>query len=117
MVILPNASKAVRPIEKLTLYSLNPDKDINKATAFRTGLGYTTSNAQQLVDNILQNIQGFEAVSDGNNGYGDIYAVVMCLTGENGKSANVLTSWIVENGTDYPKLTNVYVTKKKVGGE
>ncbi len=117
MNLLPNADKAVIPIEKLTRYSLNFDKDPNKAIAFRVALGYTKETAELLRHNIYANISRFNVIVKGNNGFGDIYESIMRLVGENGKTANVLTSWIVENGTDFPRLTNVYVTKKKAGGK
>lgn len=114
MNLLPGIDKAVIPIRKLTHYSLDFEKDPNKAAAFKVALGYTTDNAESLVRNIKSNISRFNAVHKGHNGYGDIYEVIMRLTGENGKTANVLTGWIIQDGTDYPRLTNVYVTKKKI---
>jgi hypothetical protein len=114
MNVLPYANNAVIPIEKLLRYSLAFEKDPNKASAFYLALGYTKKNAEKLVENIYQNIQNFNSVDKGNNGFGQLYEVVMSLTGENGRTANVLTSWIIENGLDYPRLTNVYVTKKKI---
>jgi len=112
MNILPNADRAVIPIEKLLNYSLEFDREPNKSTAFRLALGYTKANADKLLNNIFQNIIKYGAVYKGNNGYGEIYEVVIVLLGENKKTANVLTSWIIENGLDFPRLTNVYVTKK-----
>jgi len=112
--VLPNSKNSVIPIEKLTNYSLDSSKDWNKAEAFRLALGYTVNNADLLVVNIRQSTDKFAAVSKGNNGFGDIYECVMNIVGANGKRANVLTSWIIESGTDYPRMTNVYVTKKKV---
>jgi hypothetical protein len=117
MNVLPNATEARIPIEKLLNYALDFEKDPNKATAFRIALGYTKRNADALIANIYRNIEKYNAIHKGNNGYGEIYEAVMNLTGENGKTANVLTSWIVENGLDFPRLTNVYVTKKKVWGD
>ena len=114
MNTLPNADNVIIPIEKLTNYSLDFDKDPNKAIAFKLALGYTKNDADKLIENICQSINKYNAVSKGNNGYGELYEVVMNITGENGKTANVLTSWIIENGLKVPRLTNVYVTKKKV---
>ena len=114
--VLPNADKAIIPMEKLLGYSLNFDRDPNKTVAFKLSLGYTIKNADKLVENIHRNLTKYKAVFKGSNGYGDIYEVVMNLTGEHGSQANVLTSWIVENGHNYPRLTNVYVTKKKPVG-
>ena len=111
--MLLNAKNAIIRIQKLIDYSLNLEKDANKALAFQYALGYTKKNASKLIVNNIKNINCYNTVSKGNNGYGDIYEIIMELTGENGKTANVLTSWIIENGYDYPRLTNVYITKKK----
>ncbi|MCL2755271.1 MAG: hypothetical protein FWD35_06125 [Oscillospiraceae bacterium] len=113
---LPNVDKAVIPIEKLLNYSLDFDKDPNKALAFMLSLGYVKANAKKVIENILQNIENYNAVYKGHNGYGEIYEAIITLTGENRKTANVLTAWIIENGTDFPRLINVYVTNKKRGG-
>jgi len=114
--MLPNADKAIIPIEKLTNYSLDFDKDPNKATAFKLALGYTKNNADRLIENIYRNMPLYGAIGRGDNGYGELYEVVINITGENGKTANVLTAWIIENGLDVPRLVNAYVTKKKVTG-
>ena len=113
MMVLPNADMAVIPIEKLTHYSLNFIKDPDKARVFSIALGYTQTNAHTLAKSIMRHITEYPAVYKGNNGYGDIYEIVMNLTGENGKTANVLTSWIIENGKHTPRMTNAYVTKKR----
>ena len=114
MNVLPNFEKAVVPREKLTQYSLNVDKDADKAFAFRLALGYAEKDADDLSANILQNTGNFIAISKGHNGFGELFECVMELVGTNGKCANVLTAWIVEDGTDHPRMINAYVTKKKV---
>jgi len=116
MNVLPNANKAKIQIEKLVNYSLDFKRDPNKATAFKLALGYTKINFRCLARNILKKIKKHNVVHKGNNGYGEIYEAVMNLTGENGKTANVLTAWIIENGSDFPRLINVYVTKKEITG-
>ncbi|MDR1669653.1 MAG: hypothetical protein LBR76_06825 [Oscillospiraceae bacterium] len=114
MNALPNGDKAVIPIKKLTQYSLDFEKEPNKAAAFKSALGYTKETADKLIDNIHSNISKFSTTSKGNNGFGDIYEIIMQLTGVNGKTANVLTGWIIEKGTDFPRLTSAYVTKKRL---
>ena len=47
------------------------------------------------------------------NDQGQLYEYVMTLKGPNGKSANVCTGWIIENGKTEPRLTSAYVTKKE----
>ena len=114
MGILPNADKAVIPPEKFTNYVLNPNKDPNKAFAFQSALGYYAGNAGLLVDNIRTNLSRFPALPNGHNGYGWRYECIMSIIGANGKMAKVLTAWIVRDGEDFPRLTNAYVTKKKL---
>ena len=116
MNLLPRHESAVIQMEKLTNYALDFGKDPDKAEAFRRALGYTQRNAKQLADNVRENLHNFEVVFKGNNGFGDLYECVMRLTGANGREANVLTGWIVENGTDFPRLTTLYVTKRKGRG-
>ena len=114
MEMLPNADKAVIPLEKFTDYVLNPNKDPNKAFAFQSALGYSVGNAGLLIENIRVNLRKFPTLVNGHNGYGSRYECIMSIMGANGKKANVLTAWIVIDGEDFPRLTNAYVTKKKL---
>ena len=91
---------------------LTPKKAPDKAKAFKLALGYDQSNADELLQNIADNVDESKFVEKGNVGYGMLYQSVMRLTGPNGKQANVLTAWIDENGKK--RLTSVYVTDKKV---
>jgi len=113
MSLLPNFENALIPMEKITDYALNSERNLDKALAFKLALGYTESSAGWLVRSIRQNLGLFEALSKGNNGYGERFQCIMTIVGPNTKSANVLTGWIIENGTDFPRLTSVYVTNKK----
>ena len=115
--LLPAAEKAHIPKEKFTLYALNFEKDPNKARAFKEALGYQAENADKLIENIRSHIGEFKAVDKGNNGYGQRYEVLMTLTGENQKTANVKTAWIIDNGKKEPRLTSAYVTSKKRDGD
>lgn len=105
------------PTEKFTEYALDPEREPDKARAFREALGYTKANYQDLIDNITRNISKKDFVFKGYNGYGDTYEYVMCLVGANNKKANVLTAWIVETGKKELRLTSAYVTEKKVTKE
>lgn len=117
MNILPNADKANIPVQKFTEYALNPDKDFNKATAFQKALGYNLNNVAKLIHNIYENIVNFEAIEKADNGYGDRYSILMTLTGENGRTANVQTAWIIDKVTGYPRLLSAYVTNKGTRSE
>ena len=62
--IMPDADNIVISPAKFTGYALNPDKDANKAKAFKDALGYTVGTADKLIDNIKSNIKKFDAVED-----------------------------------------------------
>jgi len=112
MNTLPKADNVVIPIEKFTMYALNYSRQEDKALAFELALGYTTANAQNLIDNIRMNLTKFPAILKGNiKGYGDVYEVEMVLTGENRKTAKVLTGWIDDSSTGQMCLTSAYINK------
>ncbi|MCL2633328.1 MAG: hypothetical protein FWD34_02315 [Oscillospiraceae bacterium] len=113
MNILPNADKAVIPVRKFTEYALHPVKGKGKAYAFEQALGYDLTNYNILIKNIKDSLIKFKATSKGDNGFGIKYEVLMILRGENGKSANVLTSWIVEHNGE-TRLTSAYITNREV---
>ena len=114
MNLLPGVDDAVIPADKLTRYSLDSDRQPDKATAFRRALGYTSDNADVLIADIKCNLHCYPAISKGHNGWGETYDIILNLCGPNGKNANVLTAWIVRDGETFPRLTNVYVTEKRL---
>lgn len=100
------------PKAKLTGYALDSAKAPDKAKAFKLALGYDQSNADELLQNIIDNIDESKFVEKGDAGYGMLYQFVVRLTGANGKEANVLTAWIADGIKK--RMTSVYVTDKKV---
>jgi len=56
-------------------------------------------------------LANFPAKHKGNKGYGEIYEVLMNLTGENGKTAKVLTGWLDDVSNGETRLTSAYVDK------
>ena len=116
MNILPRADEAIVPIEKLVNYVLDPMKSRGKWIAFREALGYDWRNADVLRANIKLNLKNFPAEYRGDKGYGDTYAVLMRLIGENGKTANVMTAWwLNDRKTGQMRMTSAYVKKRKGG--
>lgn len=115
MNILPRADEAVIPDAKISGYALDPIKSRGKSVAFQEALGYNLHNAELLADNIRKNIKNFPAVNKGNTGYGETYAVLMELTGVNGKTANVMTAWLDDARTGEIRLTSTYIKKRKGG--
>lgn len=104
---------AVIDKRKFTEYALNPEKQPDKAKAFKDALGYDLSNYQQLEQEIRNTFDREELQQSGELPQGKLYKRVQIMTGPNGKSARVLTSWIddVNDKNDF-HLTSVYVKKE-----
>jgi SPP1 gp7 family putative phage head morphogenesis protein len=106
---LPRYQEAVIPEAKLQQYVLNSDRDPNKARVFKTALGYTMSNAAELIQQIRDKLPDYEATEKGDRGWGMTYEVIMDITGPNGKTAKVLTAWIDDKDNGEMRLTTVHV--------
>lgn len=109
IINLPRYQEAVIPKAKFTQYALNPDKDPDKARAFKNALGYDLDNANDLIEQINAKLPEYEAVSKGDRGWGMTYEVIMDITGPNGKTAKVLTAWIDDKNNGEMRLTTVHV--------
>lgn len=112
IMILPGYDRAVIPEEKFTKYALDYDKDVDKAKAFKSALGYDQSNYKDLIDNIRKSLSRFDAKQKGDNGYGMRYEVIMELKGANGKKAKVLTAWIDDEKAGEMRLVSAYIDKE-----
>lgn len=112
IIKLPRYQEAVLPKAKFLQYALNPEKSPDKARAFETALGYTLENAEDLIQQIRENLPEFSAKEKGHNGFGVRYEVVMELKGPNGKTAKVLTAWIDDAKTGEMRLTSAYIDKE-----
>lgn len=112
IIKLPRYDEAVIPKAKFTQYALNPEKDPNKARAFKSALGYDLDNADDLIEQINAKLPDYEAVEKGDRGWGKRYEVIMDIEGPNGKTAKVLTAWIDDKNTGEMRLTSVYVDKE-----
>ncbi|MDR0859012.1 MAG: hypothetical protein LBN97_08280 [Oscillospiraceae bacterium] len=98
---------------KLKDHYLNPDKEKDKAEAFKLALGYTSEHSELLIFQVLENLRVCEAIPKGDNGWGLTYEVVMNLTGANGKTARVITAWIDDKVNNEMRLTAVYIDGRK----
>ena len=107
---LPNPHKAVVEIEKLRAYSLNVNHPVgkHKARVFNAALGFTLQQADWLRNRALELAVTGEAGPGSPSAFGDTYVIDAWLTYK-GRTALVRFSWIVEFGTDFPRLTSCYV--------
>lgn len=114
---MPNYDKSRTPKEKFTNYSLdynNPNAR-GKAEAYERGLGFTKQNADKLIAQI------HNAVTSGTahpfefsvSAYGVKYKYRIPVTGENGKTKNVIAVYQIDNGDDIPRLITNYLEEKR----
>jgi len=109
-MLLPNSHKAIVEIEKLRDYSLNPDHPVgkHKARVFRATLGITLAESEWLRERALEAAITGDAQGPSPSVFGDKYVIDSMLE-FGGLSAIVRFSWIIEFGTDFPRLTSCYV--------
>lgn len=111
---LPNYQNAVIPQNKLVKYSLDltHPRGKHKAIVFRSALGFEQSNWELLRDAILAELPYYKAQPTLEDKHGSRYRVIMPLAGPNGSTKDVVVTWIIKTGTDYPSLDSTWVAKR-----
>ena len=107
---LPHAERALVKIDKLRDYSLNPLHDVgkHKARVFQAALGLTTDDAEWLRERVLEAALTEEASAGPPSPFGQKYVIdVLIVRGE--RKALVRTTWVVDYGKDFPRMTSCYV--------
>lgn len=111
---LPNYQSAVIARNKLEKYSLdltNP-KGRHKAIVFKSALGFEQSDWELLEQKILAELPYYEAQPTMEDEYGKRYKVIMPIIGPNGSTRDVVVTWIIKTGVDYPSLDSTWVRKR-----
>jgi hypothetical protein len=108
---LPNVDKVKVDSNKVTNYALDPNHPVgrNKAKVFESSLGYKQSNANQLMEQVQSKLPNSEAVLGVADQYGQRFTVDIPITGVNGNEAVVRTGWILEPGSEIPRMTTIFV--------
>jgi hypothetical protein len=107
--IILNAKNAVVDIRKIRDYclNLNHDEGKHKARLFSSILGMTSADAENLRQILLEIVE-LQAAKPGRcDEFGQRYTIDFKLEWQ-GKSANVRSGWIIEHGSNIPKLTTCY---------
>ncbi len=109
-MLLPNAENAAVDIGKLLDYCLNPLHEVgkHKARVFASALGLTIRHAAMLKSALLEAVKTNEAVLGNLNEYGQRYLVDFQLE-YNGRAAEVRSVWIVDTGSEIPRLVSCLV--------
>ncbi|MEH2113726.1 DUF6883 domain-containing protein [Nostoc sp.] len=107
--LIPNAENAVVDIRKLRDYCLNPEHDEgkHKARLFSSILGITTDNAEELRQIILEEVKTQEVRLGRRDEFGQRYTLDFTLEWQD-RSATIRSGWIIEEGSDVPRLTTCY---------
>jgi hypothetical protein len=110
---LPNYHNAIVPPNKLLKYSLDLThaRGKHKAIVFKGALGFEQSNWELLRDAILAELPYQEAQPTLKDQHGQRYKVIMPVTGPNGSTRDIVVTWIVKTGTDYPSLDSTWVKR------
>ena len=108
-MLIPNAERAVVDIRKLRDYCLNPmhREGKQKARLFAAVLDMTADDAVALRDILLQAVKTHDAQFGRRDEYGQRYRVDFPLEWQ-GKRAIIRSAWMIEHGSDTPKLTSCY---------
>ncbi len=108
-MLIPNGELAVVDIRKLRDYCLNLNHDVgkHKARLFLSILGMNTDDAEELRDILLAVILTHEAGLQRQDEFGQRYTLDFPIEWQN-KSTILRSGWIIETGSEIPKLTTCY---------
>ena len=108
-MLIPNAENAVVDIRKLRDYCLNLEHDDgkHKARLFSSILGMTADNAEELRQILLEVVKVQEAQLGRGDEFGQRYTLDFTVEWQN-RSATLRSGWIIEHGSEIPKLTTCY---------
>ena len=106
---VPNPDRAVIDSSKLRDYILSDAHPVGRFKArFFHRLGYTAADAARLEQDLYHHLQQHDAVLGDTTQYGAKYLVRGIVTGPNGRSAEVVSVWIIRTAEDFPRLITAY---------
>ena len=106
---LPGAQRAVIAAGKIRDYLLSTSHPVGRFKApFFASLGYTAADWQRLEQDLLALADLGDAEAGRDSSYGQKYEIRGTLNGPSGKSARVLTVWIVRFESDVPEFVTAF---------
>ncbi len=108
---IPNCENAVVAIEKLRDYALNEEhsKGKHKAIVFRSALGFTKDDAEELRTILLDIACNDDAIESDFDEYGQRYIINFFLRRGNDQEAIIHSAWMIRTHEDFPRLLTCYV--------
>lgn len=103
---LEGAASAAFDLRKATAYALSSDSQVgqNKARVFRAALGMGPEHAEELRRQVMGLMPLLPAERGRADEYGERFNVVIPVTGPNGRTVAVLTSWIYDRTSNAQRL-------------
>lgn len=106
---LPEAQRAVIAPDKIRDYLLSTSHRVGRFKApFFATLGYTNADWRRLEQDLLNLAASADAEPGRESPYGQKYEIRGTLNGPSGKSATVLTVWIVRFESDVPQFVTAF---------
>lgn len=111
---LPEAERARIEPAKVRDYLLSREHPVGRFKAvFFESLGYSADAWQRLEADLRVLAVGGEATLGDQTKYGQKYEVHGTLTGASGRSASVVTAWIVRWGEEAPSFVTAFPGEKR----
>jgi hypothetical protein len=108
-VRLPRAEVALIETAKVRDYLLAPEHPTGRfKAAFFVRLGYSLQRWELLAADLTRHAQANDASVGEANDFGQKFEVRGNLTGPDGKSASLVTVWIILRGDDLPRFVTAF---------
>lgn len=106
---LPNAGKAIVERSKIVDYLLAFDHPEGSGKAeFFTRFGFTVTEGESLANALIAHARLHSVSSISETMYGTKYCVDGSISSPDGRSPNVRAVWVVDAGTNFPRLVTAY---------
>lgn len=103
------ANKVTFDERKLTQYSLNPERQPDKARAWRIYLGYQLGDYADVMDRVYEYVAEHDPTLRNTDSHGKHFTSKMIMTGKDGRRAKVQVGWVLDPGATELRLVTVYV--------
>ena len=97
------------PDAKLNAYALSYTGDSDKTRAFESALGFTPSDAPEVIRQLYERMADNPPTYRGKTPYGDSYTSSLMMKGSGGKTAKVTAGLIQRPGDSKMQLASIYV--------
>lgn len=106
---IPNAANCIVEPDKARDYLLNLSHPAGKGkTAFFTAMGFRQHNWEVLATALRQMVRRSPVTISMTSRHGQKYIVDGALVTPNGQMPLIRTVWVVDTGTDRPRLVTAY---------